>query len=353
MDSSMSDQRLSRSETNGDDARLLQAAARERLSVAVADLALPEALRLSDWQRTTVTALLGKLVRTTEDELRTSLAERFSSKDQVALHAALTSAHVAIAGPILERSGALSDANLVAALIRRSEEHRLGTRSATGAGLLLDLIRDSEEAGAEQAMAIIIGQARRMDQFSDPVAARTELSAELQHRLVWRIAAALRHYMVERHGIAAAQADEAVVGAAERLLAAYDEGDTLEARALRLARRLHETGRLSDDAIARSLAEGVFPLFLAALAVRAGLAYVSAWEILSDPRGRGTVFLLKAAGIERDQAAAILAALETSDARIGLQADLFDVTDENTARDALRLWQVNPGYREALAEIAA
>jgi len=348
----MSDQRLNKSD-KGDDARLLQAAARERLSVAVADLALPEGLRLSDWQRTTVSALLAKLVRTIEDELRASLAETLLAKDHEALHATLTSAHVAIAAPILERSARHADPQLIAALIRRAEEHRrVRTRATAESSLLLELLRDEDEAVAEQAMAIVIAQSRRFDGFSEPVAARTELAAELEHRLVWRVAAALRHYMVDRHAVAPAQADEAVVAAAEHLLAAYDEGDSLEARSLRLARRLHETGRLSDELIEQALGEGSFPLFLAALAVRAGLSYASAWEILSDPRGRGAVLLIKAAGIPRTHSVAILLGLSESEAKVEMQVDLFDTTEEPAARQALRLWQVNPGYREALAEVA-
>jgi uncharacterized protein (DUF2336 family) len=348
----MSDQRLTKGD-KGDDARLLQAAARERLSVAVADLALPEKLRLSDWQRSTVSALLAKLVRTVEDELRTTLADCTLAKEHDALHAALTSAHVAIAAPVLERSSAHADPQLIAALIRRTDEHRRFRAQGTAEnGLLLDLLRDSDEAVAEQAMAIVIAQSRRFDGFSEPVSARTELAAELEHRLVWRVAAALRHYMVERHAVAPAKADEAVVDAAEQLLAAYDEGDSLEARSVRLARRLHEIGRLDDQLVERALGEGVFPLFLAALAVRARLSYASTWEILSAPGGRGAVLALRACGIERASAAAILLNLGDSEAEIEAQVDMFDVTEEAAARQALRLWQVNPGYREALAEVA-
>ena len=348
----MSDERLTRPKASNDDARLLHAAARERLSVAAADLVLPQNLRLSEWQRATVAGILAKLVRTIEDELRTSLADAEAVRGHEALHAALSAAHVPIAGPILERSGAHIERQLVAALVRRAEEHRrFRARGTSDSGLLLELIRDSDEAVAEQAMAIVIAQSRRFDRFSEPVAARTELPAELEHRLVWRVAAALRLYMVDRHDLAPVAADEAVVAAAERLLAAYDEGDSLDARSLRLARRLHESGRLTDEALARALSEGTLPLFLAGLAVRAGLSLSSAWEIVSDPRGRGAVLILKAAGIGRSHAAAILLALGSEES-VEAQVDQFDVTDAEAAREALRLWQVNPGYREAMAEIA-
>jgi uncharacterized protein (DUF2336 family) len=349
----MSDDRLIRAQGD-DDSRLLDAAVRERLAVAAADMRLPPSLRLTEWQRATVSALAARIVRTVEDDLRTTLAASAPAQANEALHAALTSAHVAIAGPVLERSGAHADVPLMAALIRRSDEHRLArARPTSETALLLELIRDDDETVAEQAMAILIAHSRRFDRFSEPVAARTELSAELEHRLAWRVAAALRLYMVERHGVAPAAADEAAVAAAERLLAGYDEGDSLEARSMRLARRLSESGRLDDSFVARTLSEGSLPLFLAAVAVRASLSHSAAWEIVSEPRGRGPALLLRAAGLGRDEAASILLNLAVSEEEVAAQLDLFDVTTASAARDALRLWQVDPGYREALAEIAA
>jgi uncharacterized protein (DUF2336 family) len=350
----MSDQRLTKPQGKEDEARLLHAAARERLAVAAADLALPERLRLSDWQRTTVSALYSKLVRTVEDELRSNLVQSGAVQFHEGLAAAFTSAQVSIAGPVLERSTAQPDRGLVAALVRRTEEHRRARGHGAGEmPILIEFIKDRDPHIAEHAMAILIAQSRRFDSFSEPAAARTELSAELEHRLVWRVAAALRHYMIAAQGFDPVAADWAIVAAAERLLAAYDEGDALDARAMRLAKRLQETERLTDAFVERALSEGSLPLFLAGLGVRASLSHIATWEILSDPRARGPVFLLKVAGVERAPAVSILLALAASEEEVSSQVDLFDVTDAAAASDAIRLWQVNPGYREAIAELSA
>ena len=69
----------------GDAARLLLAASRERSAVAATDLLLPEQARLSEWQRLTASALLLRLVRTVEDDLRARLAGEFRGEE--ALHA--------------------------------------------------------------------------------------------------------------------------------------------------------------------------------------------------------------------------------------------------------------------------
>ncbi|CAA9531397.1 MAG: hypothetical protein AVDCRST_MAG23-1135 [uncultured Sphingosinicella sp.] len=334
-----------------DDAARLLLAASHRRAVATTDLFLTETLRLSDRQRATVRTLLDKLVRAIEDELRASLAETFAG--EAALQAALASAHVQIVVPLLARSEALHDPELVAILLRRVEEHRIYRGASRADDALQTLIADRDAAIAATAMAVLTGRSRRLDRFHDPVLARTELPADVQHRLVWTIAAALRRYMADQHGIDPAAADSALASAAGTLLSAYDEGDTLDARSVRLAQRLGEAERLDGAAFLSFLTGGTLTLFLAGLSVRTGLSYASVWDVLSDPAGRGLVYLLRAAGIPRQEAAAILIALGsiTDEAGLASAVDLFDVTNEAAARRALSLWSLDPAYRAALIRI--
>ena len=63
----MAGQRKNKADARGDAARLLHAAVRERLNVAVSTcFCLPD-LRLTEWHRTTMTGLLVRLIRTIED----------------------------------------------------------------------------------------------------------------------------------------------------------------------------------------------------------------------------------------------------------------------------------------------
>lgn len=330
-------------------ARLLAAAARAR-GVATADLFLPDRLRLAERERIVARDLLERLVRAIEDELRSSLAASFADAD--AIHAALSSAHVQLAVPLLARTEALHVADLVSVLLRRAEEHRLYRASRNDLSLST-LLADQDEAIAAEAMAVLVARSRRLDRFEDPVMARTELPAELQHRLVWTVAAALRRYLVEQHDVPPAVADAALASSATIMLAGYDEGDTLEARCMRLARLLRDAGRLNGSLIAVFLEGGTLPLFLAAVAARTGLSLAAVWELVSDPQARGPIFLLRLAGASRGEAGAAFDALraQPSDAELADALDLFDTTDEDAARDAIALWGLDPAYRSALLRL--
>lgn len=349
--------------TNGRDihddaARALLAAARERFAVAAADLLLPESARLTEWQRVTAAALLTRLVRGIEDQLRLRLAERFEGHE--ALHAALSSARVPIALPILERANVLRDADLGNVLVRRVEEHRYwkANAPADGGDLLFELVRDADGEVAAEAMELVIARSRRFDRFQEPDLGEVDLPAELQHKLVWLVAAALRQYIVQQHGIG--PVDGAIEEEAGALIAAHDEGAILEARAMRLARRLQALDRLDDALLARALSEGMLPLFIASLAARAGMAHAAAWEVTADPRGRGPAILLRAAGVGRDAAASILLAANSRGPLVSgvegeataAQLELFDSLDVASAAEMLRLWRADPGYRASVARVS-
>ena len=311
----------------------------------MADLFLPDRLRLTERQRAVVRGLLDKTMRAVEDELRASLAGAFEGNE--ALHAALSSAHVEIAGALLASSPALQEPDLLAMLLRRAEEHRLFVSGGGAATLLLDLVGDDDAEIAGAAMAVLVAQSRRFDRFQEPALARTELPADLQHKLVWTVAAALRLYMTRHHQVAPAAADAALTEAAGALLAAYDEGDTLEARALRLVRGIDAAGRLDGEFLTRALLDGSFSLFIAALSIPTGLQPAAIAELLLA-EGDGAVLLLRACGLAREQAAAILLRLG---AAAEAHLDRFDVTTAAEAREALLLWRSDAAYRAAIVRV--
>lgn len=338
----MSDLRPRREEGSGA-ARLL-ADVRARIAAARAELALPEALRLSEWQRAAVSAMLRRLVENVEDELRAAVAAGMAD----AVRASLTAARVPIAAPILARLGSFPDAELIALALRRAEEHRLAREAQSEEKLLGELVADADEGIAAEAMAVLIALSARLDAFQEPAIGRNDLPAELHHQLAWSVAAALRRYLVEQHDVAEQEADSALSTAVAALLTRHDEGASFDALCLRLARRLAEAGRLDDDMLVRMLDEGGLPLFLAALAIRTGIDSGSAWQLITEAPS----MLLHGAGVRRDAAGAILLRLAHGREEAALdRLERFDAAEPDEAGQRLGLWRVDPAYREAIAAL--
>jgi hypothetical protein len=335
-----------------DGAAQLLASAHARVAAAIADLALPEAFRLSDRQRVTISHLLRRLVGDIEDELRSALTAHFARDEDSAFLAALSSASLSLAMPVLERGGAISDPALFALLLRRTEEHRL-VRAAPEHRLLTELAGDSDPAVAAAAVSLLIAESRRVDAFHEPLLASGDLPAEVAHSLTWTVAAALRTYLIARHGVAAAAADGAVTSAAAALLGGYDEGAGADALARRLALRLEERVRLDDSLLVRSADDGAVPLLLAGLSLRTGLDAQALWELLADSSGRGPAIVLRAAHLERGAAASILLSFSGREETAGAQLDVFDALDSAQARHHILLWSLDPAYRSAVARLAA
>ncbi|HEX8125831.1 MAG TPA: DUF2336 domain-containing protein [Allosphingosinicella sp.] len=346
----MSEVRANGGELDG--AAKLLASAQARVAAGIADLALPEAFRLSDRQRFTISNLLRRLVGDMEDELRSALVAHFAGEGEFPLRAALSSASVPIALPLLQAGGIVADPALFAILLRRAEEHRLA-RSAPEPLLLTELAGDEYPAVAAAAVGLLIARSRRLDALHEPILASGDLPAEVQHGLAWTVAAALRTYLIAHHAIAPAAADGAVTTAAAALLGRYDEGAGADALARRLALRLEERARLDDDLLARAAGEGVLPLLLAGLSLRTGLDAQAAWELLSDSSGRGRSIVLRAAHLEREGAASILLSLAGREETVAAHLDVFDSLEPAQARHHILLWSLDPAYRSAVARLAS
>ena len=104
---------------------------------------------------------------------------------------------------------------------------RLTKRGA--ASLLARLTASGDTHVASAALALMAVEGRRRGFLDTNRMSHTELPAELYHKLVWWVAAAIREQL------AGAEADRALADAALRALGAYDESDRVEAAALRLA----------------------------------------------------------------------------------------------------------------------
>lgn len=334
--------------------------AEDRIDRAASELFHNSALNLSDQHRAQITQLMRALIGAIEDELRIRIGNALPPDASPELAAALGSARVPIAQPLLERTQLLREPDLVSAMLRRVDEHRLALvlgrdspyHVADLAQRLLDM---GDEEIVEAVMALLIAESRRYDQFGDPALARTDLPPGPHRRLLWAVAAALRHYLIRQHAVPDTQADLMLAGAVRDLLAEHEDADRLEVRADALARLLGERG-LSDDALlTAALEEGWLALFTAAIAQRAGIDANGVWSMVADPSGMMLGTVLRAIDCGRDAAVTILWRIGSAEG-IGEEtlverAEAFDQISMRDAAEAVLIWRLDPNYRRAVIEI--
>lgn len=350
-------------------------AARAELSDAIVDLFLPDTHRLSDHQRAITVDVLRKLIGSLEIEVRQYLVEALlrAPDPMPELQAHLASHEIEVAQSVLEHSRVLHDADLIDIVMRRAEEHRMAValRSdvpAVVAEALVEtvtpdvvegLIRNPDMILAGRAMEMLVAESKRFDRFQEPLLARADLPPELAYRLYWLVSAALRDYILKRFEIDPARVDDLIQSAARRGIAAHEIDEKLEARAMRLAERLHELGDLTDDFLRASLRQSRISLLVAGLAVRANMDFATSWTIVLDPRGDAMVVLLRAINMPRDIAGSILMLMERlrdggtggASGAVMRAMEGFDLIASDRARSVLRLWQLDPLYRDAIDQV--
>jgi uncharacterized protein (DUF2336 family) len=331
-----------------------------RVGRAASDLFGDSAPILSDQHRAQITQLMRALIGAIEDDLRIRLIESLADEPRPELLAALGSATIPIAQPLLERTKLLREADLVAAMLRRVDEHRLalmlGRDSPYHVADLAQRLLDLGDADiAEATMGLLVAESRRYDQFGDPALARTDLPPGPHRKLLWAVAAALRHYLIRHHAMPDSQADLLLSGAVRALLAEHDDADTLEGRADMLADLLGKAELIDDKLLADALEEGWLALFTAAIAQRAGIDSAGVWSMITDPSGRMLGTVLRAIDCGREAAVTMLwriGSAEGIDEEVLVaRADAFDALGQREAAEAVLIWRLDPNYRRAVIEI--
>jgi hypothetical protein len=328
-----------------------------RLAVAVDDFFLPEDSRLDERLRAVLGGTLGALVTAVESAVRRHAARLLATRDAPDLSAQLDTGAPVFAR--LAAAGLLRDAELMRELVGRARQDVLAEalpvdapEDPDRASLLARLIQHPDSVVSGAAMALLAAESRRRGE-ADGQPSRTDLPAELHHRLVWWVAAALRERIAEAAGEALPTLDRALVEAASRSVAVHDEGDRLEAAAMRLAAALDAHADELAPLLVEAIADRRPALFAALIAHALGLEHGDAREILLDPEADRLWLVLRALEVDRASIARIGLALSEADPRRDLDSfaealDDIAATPGPAARAALAPLLLHADYRAAL-----
>ena len=325
-----------------------RAAGRGRLATVRLDFFLNPAERLTEQERALMTAMLHCLVGDIAAEVRASLPSGWAgaNDDDAAIVEALTAA------------GLLDEPDLMALLLRRADEERIGTaaRARTGrreARVLQGLVSHESGAASAAAMALILAKGRRRDRFGQCLVGFDDLSRETADRLVHAIAASLRADVSAAHGRAAA--DSEISGAAARFLGTHDPTRSVEALTAALVALLDAAGALTDELLLACAQEGEIGFLAEVVGRRAGIRGSTAFDELLSADARHVMALLRIAGFSRDLSAGLLASLGDllGIADPGAAIGVFDQMSPDEVQGAAIWLSASPNYRVALDALGA
>ena len=322
------------------------AAGRGRLAAIRADFFIDPAHRLSEQERALMSAMLHCLLGEVADAVRAVLPSGWSAaNDESNLELVET----------LTRRGLLNDPALMAMLVRRADEERIGAggRARSGrrdARTIQGLVSSDDGAVSAAAMALILARGRRRDRFGQCLLLFDDLPPALAATLVHVICAGLRAQLESAHG--PGEADAALTAAGDAVLSAHDPAKSMEAATAALIDALQAEQQL-EPLIVAAAHEGELAFLAQAVAARAGLSCAAAIDELLSGDIQRVMLILRMASLPRELAAGILAALGDllglDDA--GRAIGLFDRMSDDDVAQARAWLAAPPAYRSASAAL--
>jgi len=349
--------------------------ARSELVSNIQDFFLKEEGRLTERERAIMSDILTKLVHDIEMDVRIELAQAVAKvdPDMPDLVRLLSNDEISVAGPVLKASSALKDEDLIEVIKMRTDEHRMAIAmrdsvseavsdvlvDESGDDVLETLIRNEDAEISRRAMQYLVAESKRKDQFQEPLLSRDDLPSELAYKMYWWVSAALRTRILKDYDIAEDVLDEAIQISAKRAAGTQDEVNGAVLKATQLVRRLDAVGQLTIDFLIRALRQQRINVFVAGLALRTGIAYKTAWRIISDRGYESFIVAAKATGIDRNEATKIVLLLAEAQNPAAARRpevlnsiiDVYNSVSVEKARSVLQIWQRDLGYAAAIEAI--
>ncbi|PCD02976.1 hypothetical protein COC42_00615 [Sphingomonas spermidinifaciens] len=324
-----------------------EALARRLREGAVRDLLIPDAARLDDRRRAALRTLLRAIVGTIGADIHEFALRRLRREDEGAATALAGVAAPRILSQIEHRLARKGE--VAADLIGRVTLDLIGAALPSGVVESVPPFAPAGHAAERAASALRLAESRRRTPPDQPPYA-IDLPAESQAQFTWWIAAAIAEEAAAPADSAAA-IDRALADGAVQALSQADEGERLEAAAMRLAGLADRRGPALAEAMDHCLAERRIVLLAALIAHAAGAPYEAVRGLIVEPADPRLWLLLRSLDLPRESIARVGYSLSEADRRRDLErfADQLDImmalpaVAVTKAIAALRLPQ---GYRD-------
>jgi uncharacterized protein (DUF2336 family) len=340
---------------------------RATLVDAVGNLFVAREGGLSQRESALISEILCKLIEDVETSVRQTLAERLSDRRDAPrdLIVQLANDEISVARPLLLDSPLLDDPVLIEIVRHRSREHQLAVAIrggisvpvsdaliATGDGGVIKALLENDSADISLlAFEYLVEQARRTDEFHEPLIDHRHLPAELASKVYWWVSANLRDRIIGKFAIDPIALDETLQLAVRDMIAEADEQASGQAgKASELVDHLWRSNAIDSKLLIQVLREGEIPLFEAMYVKIADLPIDTVKTLLYEPGGEHLAVSAKAARISKPDFASIF--LLSRQGRPGDQTvdpeelsrvlTYYDTLNGEVAHEMVRDWRRNP-----------
>ncbi|WP_138379798.1 DUF2336 domain-containing protein [Luteithermobacter gelatinilyticus] len=349
--------------------------ARNELVENIADLFLSPAGRLNEHERALMSDILSKLILNVEKHIRKDLAARLATHTDISseLVAILANDSIEVARPVLEQSSLLKDADLIEIIRNRTDAHRMAIAIREhvsedvsdsllkhgGEDVIEALIRNENAEISRQSMEYLVAESKTFDRFQEPLLNRQDLPPDLAYRMYWWVSAVLRRKIITEFDVDEVVLDDALEMATKHSLQNYDDPNSAMKEAQKLARKLTEAGKLDARFVLQCLRQQKVNLAVACLGEISGLNVRIIWRAFRERTGESLAVIAKSIDLNKEDFTSLF--LLVMQARTGGKARatsllksilvLYNDIKPKNAKTAVRFWQRDFGYQNALADV--
>jgi uncharacterized protein (DUF2336 family) len=354
--------------------------ARSHLFEVMGDLFQEQASVLSAQERALMVDILEKLVREVSQDIRRKLSHRLADLPGTPRELAVLLANdeIDIASPILMRSRALQDTDLIEIIHHRSRQHILAVAMRrdlsmsvsdvlveTGhSDVIMALLNNQEAEISEASLAYNVDQSKHVDAFQEPLVHRRDLPRELAVNMCYWVSAAIRKFIIDKFQVDANDLDDTIQPILHEQVASAEaearQPETLTP-AEEAARAIRESGKLTARLMIQTLRRGEIPMFEAMFAQASGLRLALINRLLYEIGGNGIAVIARGLRLTREEFATIY--LLTRRARpgpaatgggavdLGRALGFYDKVGTEAAMKVLERWRRDPQYLFAIKTI--
>ncbi len=324
------------------------------------DIALLPESQLTPQERQLVDQMLAQLVGHIEVDLRARLATRLADRADAPQEVIVTLAHdvISVARPLLEKSTALGDSDLVDVIQAKGRDHWVATSKrkelsssvtdaliATGESeALIEIARNKGAQFSAAGYERIVHLSEKEPALCDLLVARDDMTPALAHTMFWWASSSLRLDIVNRFTADRRMLREALNDAIDEGIDAFSSDPELMRTLSMMAPQRRYGPSLGEELLSAARSTDMRKV-VSLLAKYADIRPQTAAHIVTDPGGEALAVAAKALGMTRKeflQFALLIASHRDGTSRTAAEVNrltaLFDSVATDRADVVLRYW---------------